>query len=60
MVLTIKMNKKKYQYQHIKEVILMTKDDVWRLFMMTGNINYYIKYKKMLEEGVVELGANKD
>ncbi len=38
----------------------MTKDDVWRLFMMTGNINYYIKYKKMLEEGVVELGANKD
>lgn len=38
----------------------MNKDDVWYLFMLTGNINYYIKYRSMIEKGVVKLGENKD
>ena len=28
----------------------MTKDDLWELFKQTGKIEYYIKYKEMLEE----------
>ena len=38
----------------------MSRDDVWYLFMLTGNVNYYIKYKSMIEKGVVRLGNNKD
>jgi hypothetical protein len=30
----------------------MNKEDVWQLFKMTGKIEYYIKYKKMREEGI--------
>lgn len=30
----------------------MTKNDVWLLFKKTGDINYYIKYKEMLEKGI--------
>ncbi len=29
----------------------MTKDDLWNLFKMTGNINYYLKYKEMIKKG---------
>lgn len=29
----------------------MTKEDVWNLFKITGNINYYLKYKQMIREG---------
>lgn len=28
----------------------MTKDDVWKLFKMTGKICYYLKYKQMNNE----------
>ena len=26
----------------------MTKEDVWNLFKMTGNVKYYLKYKQMI------------
>jgi hypothetical protein len=29
----------------------MNREDVWKLFKMTGKIEYYIKYKKMCKEG---------
>ena len=29
----------------------MNKKDVWQLFKMTGKIEYYLKYKKMSEDG---------
>ena len=29
----------------------MTKEDIWKLFELTGNISYYIKYKEMINEG---------
>jgi len=35
----------------------MTKNDVWNLFMQTGKIIYYLKYKQMLEE---ENGTTED
>ena len=37
----------------------MNRNDVWNLFMTTGNINYYMIYKRMLKEGVVKLGTDK-
>ena len=38
----------------------MDKEDIWRLFTLTGNINYYLKYKSM-EEGKIDVhGINKD
>jgi hypothetical protein len=33
----------------------MTKEDIWVLFKKTGNINYYIKYKDMIEKGIDKL-----
>lgn len=33
----------------------MTRNDIWVLFKKTGNINYYIKYKYMLEKGIDRL-----
>ena len=29
----------------------MTKEDVWNLFKMTGNLKYYLKYKQMIKAG---------
>jgi len=29
----------------------MTKEDVWNLFKMTGNVTYYLKYKEMIKKG---------
>ena len=29
----------------------MTKEDMWNLFKMTGNVTYYLKYKQMINEG---------
>lgn len=29
----------------------MTKEDLWNLFKMTGNITYYLKYKEMIKKG---------
>lgn len=33
----------------------MTKNDIWVLFKKTGNIDYYLKYKSMLEKGIDKL-----
>ncbi len=35
----------------------MNKKDVWNLFVQTGKIEYYIKYKEM-EEGKIDTLAN--
>lgn len=37
--------------------MLMNKKDVWNLFVQTGKIEYYIKYKEM-EEGKIDTLAN--
>ncbi len=37
----------------------MTINDVWNLFKKTGNIEYYIKYKKMIDEGIDKLEDRK-
>lgn len=34
----------------------MDKNDVWNLFVNTGKIEYYIKYKQMLEGKIDTLG----
>ena len=34
----------------------MNINDVWNLFVMTGKVEYYIKYKDMLEKKVDNLG----
>ena len=36
----------------------MNKDDIWKLFKITGNIDYYIKYKDMIDKGLDKLGNN--
>ena len=36
----------------------MTKEDLWNLFRVTGNVSYYIKYKKMDVEGINMYGDN--
>lgn len=33
----------------------MNINDIWVLFKKTGNINYYIKYKYMIEKGIDKL-----
>lgn len=35
----------------------MNKKDVWNLFVQTGKIEYYMKYKEM-EEGKIDTLAN--
>jgi hypothetical protein len=35
----------------------MTKDDIWNLFVQTGNISYYLKYKET--KGFENYGNNK-
>ena len=37
--------------------MFMNKKDVWNLFVQTGKIEYYIKYKEM-EEGKLDTLAN--
>lgn len=37
--------------------MFMNKKDVWNLFVQTGKIEYYIKYKEM-EEGKIDTLAN--
>lgn len=37
----------------------MNKEDIWRLFKSTGNINYYLKYKDMIQKGIGNIGDNK-
>ena len=31
--------------------------DVWNLFKMTGKIEYFLKYKDMIEKGEVQIGS---
>ena len=38
----------------------MSKEDVWNLFSKTGKLEYYLKYKEMLEKKVDSLGDNED
>ena len=28
----------------------MSKEDIWNLFKLTGNTDYYLKYKKIIKE----------
>lgn len=35
----------------------MDKEDIWKLFTLTGDINYYLKYKSM-EEGKLDVRRN--
>ena len=34
----------------------MNQNDVWNLFVKTGKLEYYLKYKDMLEKKVDNLG----
>ncbi len=34
----------------------MNKKDIWNLFVKTGKLEYYIKYKEMLERKIDTLG----
>ena len=34
----------------------MTINDIWNLFKMTGKIEYFLKYRSMIEKGEVEIG----
>ena len=36
----------------------MYREDLWNLFCKTGNIDYFIKYKEMIEKGIDKLGDN--
>ena len=36
----------------------MKKDEIWKLFEITGNINYYLKYIDMNNKGIDKLGDN--
>ena len=38
---------------------IMNKDDVWNLFVKTGKLEYYIKYKQMLEGKIDTLGDDR-
>ena len=37
----------------------MNKKDVWNLFVKTGKLEYYIKYKEMLEWKIDTLGDDR-
>ena len=34
----------------------MYKKDIWNLFKLTGKIEYYLKYKQMINEGIDYIG----
>lgn len=36
----------------------MNRNDIWNLFRMTGKIEYFMKYKDMVNKGMVVLGDN--
>lgn len=35
----------------------MTRNDIWNLFKITGKIEYYLKYKELLEKGELQIGS---
>ena len=37
----------------------MKKDEIWKLFEITGNINYYLKYIDMNNKGIDKLEDRK-
>lgn len=37
----------------------MNKEDVWNLFKTTGKLDYYLKYKEMVEGKIDTLGDNR-
>lgn len=37
----------------------MFRNDIWTLFTRTGDINYFIKYKEMINKGIDHIGDNK-
>jgi len=36
----------------------VSKSELWNLFKITGNLNYYIKYREMIDRGIDKLGDN--
>ena len=36
----------------------MNKTELWNLFKLTGNLNYYLKYKEMIDRGLDKIGDN--
>ncbi len=36
----------------------MNKKDIWNLFKITGKIEYFLKYREMIEKGIDEIGNN--
>ena len=36
----------------------MTKEDIWNLFVKTGDISYYLRYKEMMNKGLDKIGDN--
>ena len=36
----------------------MNKNDIWNLFKMTGKIEYFLKYKEMIEKGIDYIGSS--
>lgn len=38
----------------------MNRKDIWNLFKITGKIEYYLKYKEMLSEGIDYIGDKED
>lgn len=36
----------------------MNKNDIWNLFKMTGKIEYFLKYREMIEKGIDKIGSN--
>ena len=36
----------------------MSKEDIWNLFKLTGNTDYYLKYKNLINEGIDKIEYN--
>lgn len=37
----------------------MNKNDVWNLFALTGKLEYYVKYKEMVEGKIDTIGDDR-
>lgn len=37
----------------------MNKSDVWNLFVLTGKLEYYVKYKEMVEGKIDTIGNDR-
>ncbi len=36
----------------------MNRKDIWQLFKLTGKIEYFLKYKQMIEKGIDYIGSS--